>query len=1035
MDVESRVELPVGHLVNLSPRPHNQTKYQAYRAHYTAAQIPPKQQARNGHRVPPTELEDSRISNDIMFQKKATKLPIPKSTSERPRDQRHQTPSPTGIPKPYSAGVSSGGSSGPSGERNRDPCWMKLRERFEKESPLSQRGSYIRTRETDRARSREVSESWQQEKYAAAPVPDDRRSIRSNRSAIPNPSANSGRMTPSTRNVPPSNYDPPKKWRTDGDQWVNYETRDNTPQKSETTDTASDSSPHSNPSISPVSADDSMTDCDWEDRFVVHMPSAKDPSPPTMTADQIEEYQKSIEKKRRTGRRVPAPEPVRPSPRPSPRSSFGDNRRDSSTQERRRVSDQSKNEEVREPAPPPHQEPDRPTNQAAQNNTLQPQGHWYSPDEVGKNRISTIWEESPTRTKDRRQSTPDGSFLGCKEINGPGTKNPDEILLFASGEESNTLQPRPLAIGAKKRLKEKALQTARKSEDKAAVQEEWSQISQNSKQAQSLKPSSVTMCQDASCPDQDRSESQNSSKENSRPRASTEKPPSTHEDGRGDDDVFIITPTITRTLIPTPTPEKQKKAAKKISVLKAHGLRRPGGTGQSGTGEAVKAVRAKAQVISTPSGLRPATGPAQPKSRIASLASSKASPPRVIASKKEKAPVEDKPKEEETKPKPTATPEKQKTNSIRGFIRTSGLARSTGLVRSPTESLATILRNGTESLRNRAESLRNGSVSRKSSSSPVSQISPPTRDNSESSRSERSFRSAKETPPSSTKPSPVKNEVRSARVSLEKPPPRDKTPPVEPQPPPKKPTPPPEKLAPTPTEKRAQTLPVKRVSTPPDKRTPTPEILITTEKSAQPERLSRQERLERFKEQARARRATKNMEIAELDGQQVAKDSLQANITDVRDDLSDLEPVDKDDEPVKEASTAVALSLIFEIVFMAITNMHRFGLQTTDSPYIKFMIANVVNMTTHCYQVFTTIYQTVAVYQATGTWPKAKSDQAISRFLVEFFQALVYLVILGFGGLILGRAAGYILLIGSWALWFAKPFAWVCQGVTRALLT
>ncbi|KAJ5702778.1 hypothetical protein N7488_010326 [Penicillium malachiteum] len=1012
MDVESRVELPDGHLVNLSPRPQSKTKYQAYRAHYTASELSTNSPARNCHLVPPTEPEDRRLSDDIMFQNaKTTKLPVPKSVSDRARDQHNQTPSPTGIPKPSSAGFSAGGSAGPSGER--DPYWRKMRDRFEKESPLSQRNSYIRSRESDRVRAREVAESWQQEKYPTRTSATDKPTSRS-QTAIPSPDTSNVRVSSNARHNPPRDSESQKKWRMDGAQWINPNSRD-TPYKSDLTDTTSDSSPHSNQSISPVSADDSMTDCDWEDRFVVHMPSAKDPNPPTMTEDQIAEYQRSIEKKRRHGRGI-----LDQNARPSPRSSFGDERRDSSThRETRRVSDQSRTNETRESElqQTKQQETDRSASQTLQVPGSQGQGHYYSPDEVGKNRISTIWEESPSKTKERRLSnTGDGSFLGCKEINGPNERNPDEILLFASGEDSATLHPRPLAVGAKKRLKERASRVARKSEEALVVQEEWSQISQNSKHAQYLKPSSTTMCQESTCQvEVSRPDSQGSSKENSRPRASMENSPGKLEDGRSEDDVFIITPTIT------------------LSVFKVQGLRRPGGTGQSGTGEAVKAVRAKAQVISTPSGLRPATGPVQPKSRVLSLTSSKGSSPRSKQPAKEKATQEEEPKDNIQKPKETATPEKGKstpekakekaeksTNSIRGFIRTSGLARSTGLVRSPTGSLATILRNGTESLRNRAESFRNGSgslVSRKDSGSTASQISPPSRDNSESSRSERSFRSAKETPPSSTKPSPVKKETRTARVSLEKPPPREKSPVVEPQPqpPPKKPTPPPPEKRPA--EKAGK--------------------VSSADKLSQAERLARAERLERFKEQARARRAMKVVEIAELDGSQVSgsKDNLQANITDVRDDLGELDPVDKEDEPSKETYNSVALSMIFEIVLMAITNIHRFGLETTDSPYVKFMIVNVVNMIRHCYHVFSTIYQTVTVYQTTGTWPKATNDQAISRFLVELLQAAVYLVILGFGGLVLGRTASYVLLVGSWILWFAKPFAWVFQSLTRALIT
>ncbi|KAJ5651233.1 uncharacterized protein N7484_004956 [Penicillium longicatenatum] len=1059
MDIESCVELPDGHLVNLSPRPQRQPQYQAYRAHYTATELYPTPPARNSHRVPPSELEDRRTSLDIMYQKeKTTKLPVPKSFAERAREQRNQTPSPTGIPKSSSAAFSLGGSGGPSADRDRSIGMRKIRGRFEKESPLSQRGSYIRSRESDRVRSEGSANSWQQHKHPVKTVSEvqpSQRGASNPRSGIPNPNTNLNKAVSSPR-YDSRNAEPQNKWLKEGGQWVNRDTRESMHQRSEATDTTTDSSPRSHPSISPVSAEDSMTDCDWEDRFVVHMPSAKDPNPPTMTEDQIADYQRSIEKVHREGNRM-----LDPNTRPSPRGSPSEGRRNSSTyQERRRKSDQSKTNESAVPEPQqPKGEVEKLKVPASQPHGPQADTNYYSPDEIGKNRISTIWEESPTKPREKRRShTGDGSFLGCKEINNC-PKNPDEILLFSSGEDSTTLQPRPLAVRAKKRQKEKEAQVARNSMEKTVIQEEWSQVSRNSKG----KHTPVTLCQEQECPDNQVStpSSQGSSKENSRPRPSIENSPGRMDGGRGDD-VFIITPTVTRTMLPTPTPEKVAKAEKKISVIKAQGLRRPGGTGQSGTGEAVKAVRAKAQVISTPAGLRHVSGIAQVKSALPSLTSLKTTPSsspskatHVIstpASKEQDLKAEDE-KEKELKvtelkvteskdadskdsdPKPKDSPsqrkEKDKTekpsSSIRGFIRTSGLARSTGLVRSPTESLATILRNGTESLRNRAESLRNGSGSlgsRKGSSSSVSQASPPTRDNSESSRSARSFISAKETPPSSTKSSPVKNNSRNAGISLEKPPIQEKPPAVEPEPPVKKATPPPEK-------EKTPEKPGKAEKQPPTA-----------------EQLSRAERLERFKEQARLRRATKVVEIAELDGQQVAtsKQSLQANITDVHDDLHNLSSGEKEEESPKEISTnitittdndtnTIALSLIFEIVFLAITNMHKFALQTTDSPYIKFVITNILNMTRHCYHVFSTICSTISVYQNTGSWPKAKNDQAISRFLVEFLQAIVYLFILGFGALIAGRAAGYVVLVGTWIVWFARPFSWAFQCVTHALIT
>lgn len=177
------------------------------------------------------------------------------------------------------------------------------------------------------------------------------------------------------------------------------------------------------------------------------------------------------------------------------------------------------------------------------------------------------------------------------------------------------------------------------------------------------------------------------------------------------------------------------------------------------------------------------------------------------------------------------------------------------------------------------------------------------------------------------------------------------------------------------------------------------------------------------------------VEIAELDGQQVQKNKghLQSNITDVCGDLSDLDTRERD-TPSKDGANAVALSMIFEIIVVAVTHVHKFALHMSDSPYTKFLVTNVLNMTRHCFKVSCRVYRAVSRYQATGTWPKAKNDRAVSRFLVELLQAVVYMFILGFGVMVVGRTAWYIVLIGSWIVWFARPFAWMFQCVGRALI-
>lgn len=224
-----------------------------------------------------------------------------------------------------------------------------------------------------------------------------------------------------------------------------------------------------------------------------------------------------------------------------------------------------------------------------------------------------------------------------------------------------------------------------------------------------------------------------------------------------------------------------------------------------------------------------------------------------------------------------------------------------------------------------------------------------------------------------------------------------------------------------------------------------PEQPPTAEKSS-PGNLSRAERLEKFKEEARIRRAAKMASenggniagIAELDGHQITgrKNKLQSNITDVNDVCEDLHELNarEKDEHSKENIHPIALSMIFEIVVVAITNMHRLALQITESPYAKFLASNVLSMLRHCYRIFSQVVRTVMQYQATGSWPAVKDDKAFSRFMVELLQAVIYVLILGFTTLIVYRTASYALLVASWFLWLVRPFAWVFNLTTRALI-
>ncbi|KAF7715962.1 Uncharacterized protein PECH_004615 [Penicillium ucsense] len=1061
MEVESRVELPDGHLVNLSPRNQRETdqsqpRYQAYRAEYTVNELSASPVAQVGGGAKPFELGERTPPSDTLYKTRSgTKLPVAKSTRDKNRDRCNETPSPTGIPKPSPGTLSSGGSTGDSAGRQQ--YWSKIRDRVDRGSPLVQRASGPLEYDTMPGQEKDSEESvLRPSPYGAC--------------------RDQGVLQIASK---PEQH---AESRPNGDSWVSSLANYSNSHNDNSTGSTSDASQESNISVSPVSDDEHSAD--WEDRFVVHMPSAKEPNPPTMTSQEIAEYQQRIEREHRQGRRLvdkidaqglrnQSPLIVQSSSPPvtattPPFIAY----EDTSPPLESKTAQQPSLPQLEQPAEPP-QPPRGPTPQ-----------DYFCPDEVGNHRISTIWEESPSKSHERRVTPPaDGSFLGCKEINGDGTKNPDEILLFGSGESPASLQPRPLAVKSKKKqtTEKKVSDTPTmltipsKPQDKTQVSEGRVDPIQSSKLPLCSKLSTTTMCRDPQAThDIPRLPSQTSEQAVSRILDPAIRPAEKPEGTRGDDDVFIITPTITRTMLPVPG---NRAVEKRPSALRPQGLRRQGDVGHSITYEAVKAVRAVPQVVTTPSGLRPTVGKLQSSSTMHSVESLESTKSHVAAQTQKLKPAPD----DTTETPPFAEKKakfqreikfirsmpllrssnaqvqneeehSQAPSSIRGFIRTTGLARPVGLAKSPTDHLASILRNGTDSIRSRAETMRKN---RKESP-----VSVPSRENSESSRSELSFTSVNDLSKLASPPSPwssprklspavkvlfADSQPERRRLSYDK-----------------SPRPSVEDLTSTETSQTAVQSLQSAVKPTPVAVEETTRVLAeskfaeedskSTTEDSKPAKLTRAQRLEKFKEEARIRRAARmareNMVafektvdvagLAELDGRQVTgrKSKLQPNITDVQDvceNLHELNAREKDDYSNDNIQPFV-LTMIFEIVVVAVTSVHRFGLQAITSPYVKFFAVNFASMIRHCYRVSSRIYYAALRYQVSGVWPDTSDDQAVRRFVVDLLQATIYLFVLTFASLLVYRTIGYCYLIGSWFLWLCSPFAWFLNCTTRAIM-
>ncbi|KAJ5805128.1 hypothetical protein N7474_011015 [Penicillium riverlandense] len=995
------VKLPEGHCVNLHPRPQQPSPYKAYRAEYN--------NITELSAATPSPYTPAAAGN--LRRSKATKLPLPKALADKNKDPRGELHSSSSVPRPAplsirSASARNEGAEAESMAKDRDQYWRKIRGKNDKESP----------KEYNTESTNQAQKSWYQNKYETNTEDDlfvtHGASLRTD---IAVSSSSNNNLARHTRTSAHRQVESETKWRKHGDLCVDAEPNDIMPQRSERIEHTTDSSGQSHPSVSPVSAEDSsMTE--WEDRFVVHMPTAKDPNPPTMTAHQIAQYQQSIEKVHRSGGQMVDPDALPSPPRSSPKVKANSGA----------YQDQKTGPFKAYDGRPMPSLPE--TNQQLAT-PAQPQGPpgYYSPDEIGKKRFSTIWEESsPSKSKDKRSSAADGSFLGCKQINGPreqpreqpredtilapGEKNPDEILLF-SDETSSDPQHAPPKYELKSRQIEEqnapaAHRTVRTAE-KAALQNEWAPTSRNMKHVQCSKPSSRTMCRDHSCQQhegsRETSQNSNSNKENSHPTGHSRLPEIPDDDPRGDD-VFIITPTITRTWIPT--------TEKKALYPKPQGIRRPSvGNGHAVTGEAMKAVRAKPQMVSTtPSGLRPAipasltssTGPKMTHSQTTQLC--RALPAKVDAKEKEERP-------------PNI---RQGSGGIRGFIRTSGL------VKSPSDGLTSIIRTG-------VGSLHLPDPTRKPSS--ITFSAPPSRDNSDSSKSSKSFYSAKDsTPPSSIKEdhTMVHSLLRTAKVveiaELDG---QQVSNPKESIPVPKE-VPKVAKEAHKPVKEAPK--PVKEAAKVP-KEAPKEAPKLPKEASKLSKETSRLSKEIPKPNTAQTRAEAREVRSLEKTTTREKRHSSKDKPKEKHSSRKDTSPLDtaiavKD---VKDAFNPVALSLVFELAVAIASYIHRNFRNWVDNPHVKSVLNSIMNMARHCYRVFMCIFRAVSQYQSTGSWPKPRNDQAISRFLVELLQAIVYLFVLGFGAVVIGRVAGYVVLVGSWVVWFARPFAWTVQSVGRAV--
>ncbi|KAH1344223.1 hypothetical protein KXX33_003351 [Aspergillus fumigatus] len=784
----------------------------------------------------------------------------------------------------------------------REQYWRKVRDKFEKESPSAK----SQEKEKDKDKHKEIYYGAYKKIISLASSPkselvkqrlksaggDLRGSPKSRiTSPIIHPRLRPGYSSPSKSD---NQLISQGKRQLSGVQRKNSDTDESILHFStDKTDNATDSSINSHSSLSPVSGPSSSL-TDWEDKFVVNMPSAKEPNPPTMSAQQIAEFQQSIERVHNDGGAMLDPDSL-----PSPRTRTPEDKDLSAVQPAKPTSFDGQDL----PPPPPH------SAGFEESPPSQPEHpRYYCPDEIGKNRISTIWEESASKSeKNVPKVNPDGSFLGCKEINGPNDKNPDEILLFSPVDRPRVVDvSSPMPRSPKERKIPVVRQRNPDLGEKTVAREEWKPGTLNMKLVQCSKPSPRTVCRETSCQQPEKTAQDSSKADRDSPSPSGKRLEDRKPTPR-DDDVFIITPTIIRTMV---SMSDIKAAAQKGS---------PVGIPTSRTaGDIITDARARPQGKPSPLGLRRVAQNSQEKSNVSSPVPLRSPPVRSIPVVKHRAEA--------------GMRKVEQSRDMRGFIRMPGTTPP--------------------SAESQAERPANNPIQSRASS---------TGSSSKDSQERR-----------------VADSGQANRSSL------------------------PVNISPVGSIDRGQPGGGKTV----------PET-------------------------------TKVIEVAELDGLQVgehkAKTPPPPRITALHADPPNMEMKMEVASSTKSATNALTVALILEIFVLSAAQMEALWQRLVSNRHskttlLKIAINSLLQMLEHCLQVLRTWLTVFSVYNATGVWPRpAEGD--LARSVADICQAIAYLVVLCFVMMVVERAAGYIVLVGSWVLWFAKPFGWFFVAIGRALFT
>jgi hypothetical protein len=180
----------------------------------------------------------------------------------------------------------------------------------------------------------------------------------------------------------------------------------------------------------------------------------------------------------------------------------------------------------------------------------------------------------------------------------------------------------------------------------------------------------------------------------------------------------------------------------------------------------------------------------------------------------------------------------------------------------------------------------------------------------------------------------------------------------------------------------------------------------------------------------------KIVDVAELDGQQV-EDPHEPDPGSKISCPNHDQPENDIQPHLKVVIGSETFHMIVDMVFLFLAQVQGFCQQVKANRgsklvLLKLFLHGILGMLEHCLHFLRKGLAILSAYNTTGAWPEP-DDKGLTWSLTESGQALVYLVVLVFIAMLIARVVGFVILVGAWMVWLARPFALAFRAVSRAL--